>query len=171
METINPCSQLLIWFESEWDSKSDIYIGFSSALHLQCEHILFSSKKLPWIPRHFTTVLPPPLVSLANSQDADPPPIPLLNAPRRQVVSFEQVNNPSPPHRDGRARKPNHINCMSCSVLTPMWIPLKRYFLTRGRNKLLTRNIRERSASNCVADTYIFQIFQKKFFNIIRLTW
>ncbi len=36
METINPCCQFIIGFESEWDYKQDIYIGFSPALHLQC---------------------------------------------------------------------------------------------------------------------------------------
>jgi hypothetical protein len=35
LATINPCSQFLIWLESEWDSKLDIYIGFSPTIHLQ----------------------------------------------------------------------------------------------------------------------------------------
>ncbi len=45
----NPCSQFLVCFESEWDSKLDINIGFSSALPLQCRmHIAaIHSRALP----------------------------------------------------------------------------------------------------------------------------
>ncbi len=51
METINPCCQLIIWFESEWAFKCDIYIGFLSALHLQCRmeaHMLMVLMKASW---------------------------------------------------------------------------------------------------------------------------